>query len=110
MYYCNSVPPLRLKQSPVAAFMIIACVRGFLLNFGVFHATRNALGFPFQVGALSFDWLRESWSTDGLWPSWSLAPSSPPAGARSPHSTRKGLHIQYGRFQSPERPLRAPPA
>lgn len=43
-----SVPPLRLKQNPVAAFMIIACVRGFLLNFGVFHATRNALGFSFQ--------------------------------------------------------------
>jgi len=43
-----SVPPLRLKQNAVAAFMIIACVRGFLLNFGVFHATRAALGFAFK--------------------------------------------------------------
>ena len=29
-----SVPPLRLKRSPLAAFLIIATVRGFLLNFG----------------------------------------------------------------------------
>lgn len=42
-----SVPPLRLKQNAVAAFMIIACVRGFLLNFGVYHATRSAIGFAF---------------------------------------------------------------
>ena len=43
-----SVPPLRLKQYAVPAFMIIATVRGFLLNFGVYHATRAALGLPFQ--------------------------------------------------------------
>lgn len=43
-----SVPPLRLKRNAVAAFMIIATVRGFLLNFGVYHATRAALGLPFQ--------------------------------------------------------------
>jgi len=43
-----SVPPLRLKQFAVPAFMIIACVRGFLLNFGVYHATRAALGLSFQ--------------------------------------------------------------
>lgn len=43
-----SVPPLRLKRSAVAAFMIIATVRGFLLNFGVYHATRAALGLQFQ--------------------------------------------------------------
>ena len=42
-----SVPPLRLKQNAVAAFAIIATVRGFLLNFGVYHATRAALGLPF---------------------------------------------------------------
>jgi hypothetical protein len=39
-----SVPPMRLKRFAVPAFMIIATVRGFLLNFGVFHATRAALG------------------------------------------------------------------
>jgi hypothetical protein len=38
-----SVPPLRLKQYPVPAFVIIATVRGFLLNFGVYYATRAAL-------------------------------------------------------------------
>ena len=43
-----SVPPLRLKRSAVAAFLIIAAVRGFLLNCGVYHATRAALGLPFQ--------------------------------------------------------------
>jgi homogentisate solanesyltransferase len=43
-----SVPPLRLKRSAVAAFSIIATVRGFLLNFGVYYAVRAALGLPFQ--------------------------------------------------------------
>ena len=38
-----SVPPLRLKQFAVPAFLIIATVRGFLLNFGVYYATRAAL-------------------------------------------------------------------
>ncbi|CAI5491822.1 unnamed protein product [Closterium sp. Naga37s-1] len=42
-----SVPPLRLKQYPLPAFLIIATVRGFLLNFGVYYATRAALGLPF---------------------------------------------------------------
>ena len=42
-----SVPPLRLKQYALPAFLIIACVRGFLLNFGVYHATRAAIGLPF---------------------------------------------------------------
>ena len=42
-----SVPPLRLKRYALPAFMIIATVRGFLLNFGVFHATRAALHLPF---------------------------------------------------------------
>ena len=42
-----SVPPLRLKRSAVAAFLIIATVRGLLLNFGVHHATTAAIGLPF---------------------------------------------------------------
>lgn len=42
-----SVPPLRLKKNAVAAFLIIATVRGFLLNFGVYHAVRSALGLQF---------------------------------------------------------------
>lgn len=42
-----SVPPLRLKQSALAAALIIATVRGFLLNFGVFYAARAALGIPY---------------------------------------------------------------
>lgn len=43
-----SVPPLRLKRFAVPAFLIIATVRGFLLNFGVYHATRAALQLPFE--------------------------------------------------------------
>jgi homogentisate solanesyltransferase len=43
-----SVPPLRLKRFAVPAFLIIATVRGLLLNFGVYHATRAALGLTFQ--------------------------------------------------------------
>lgn len=43
-----SVPPLRMKRFPVVAFLIIATVRGFLLNFGVYYATRAALGLSFQ--------------------------------------------------------------
>ena len=37
------------QRFPLPAFMIIATVRGFLLNFGVYHATRAALGLPFVV-------------------------------------------------------------
>ncbi|KAF6150177.1 hypothetical protein GIB67_023132 [Kingdonia uniflora] len=43
-----SVPPFRLKRFPVAAFLIIATVRGFLLNFGVYYATKAALGITFE--------------------------------------------------------------
>ncbi|GLJ04912.1 hypothetical protein SUGI_0006260 [Cryptomeria japonica] len=43
-----SVPPFRMKRFPVAAFLIIATVRGFLLNFGVYYATRAALGLDFR--------------------------------------------------------------
>ncbi|KAI5671721.1 hypothetical protein M9H77_12085 [Catharanthus roseus] len=43
-----SVPPLRLKRHAVVAFLIIATVRGFLLNYGVYYATRAALGLTFE--------------------------------------------------------------
>ncbi|CAO2822094.1 unnamed protein product [Amaranthus hypochondriacus] len=43
-----SVPPFRMKRFPVLAFLTIATVRGFLLNFGVYYATRAALGLPFE--------------------------------------------------------------
>jgi homogentisate solanesyltransferase len=43
-----SVPPIRTKQNPFAAGLTIATVRGFLLNFGVYYAVRNAIGAPFQ--------------------------------------------------------------
>lgn len=46
-----SIPPFRLKQYAVPAFMIIATVRGFLLNFGVYYATRAALGLSFVWNA-----------------------------------------------------------
>mmetsp|Transcript_10505 Transcript_10505/g.27215 ORF Transcript_10505/g.27215 Transcript_10505/m.27215 type:complete len:349 (-) Transcript_10505:98-1144(-) len=44
-----SVPPLRLKQSAIAAALIIATVRGLLLNFGVYYATRSMLRVPFTL-------------------------------------------------------------
>jgi hypothetical protein len=37
-------PALRLKSNAIAAFLIIATVRGLLLNFGVYHATTAAIG------------------------------------------------------------------
>eukprot|EP00798_Chlamydomonas_sp_ICE-L_P026829 gene26829-4424_t len=42
-----SIPPFRLKRFAIPAFMIIACVRGVLLNFGVYYSTRAALGIGF---------------------------------------------------------------
>ena len=42
-----SVPPLRTKQNPFLAGMTIATVRGFLLNFGVYYAVKDAIGAPF---------------------------------------------------------------
>jgi homogentisate solanesyltransferase len=42
-----SVPPIRTKQSPVLAGLTIATVRGFLLNFGVYYAVKDAVGAPF---------------------------------------------------------------
>ncbi len=42
-----SVPPIRTKQNPVLAGLTIATVRGFLLNFGVYFAVKDAIGAPF---------------------------------------------------------------
>merc|ERR1719163_655831 len=46
-----SVPPFQLKRFPVAAGITIATCRGFLLNFGVYYATREALGLSFVWSA-----------------------------------------------------------
>ncbi|PON82410.1 Prenyltransferase [Trema orientale] len=43
-----SAPPFRLKRSPIAALLCIATVRGFILNFGVYYATRAAFGLAFE--------------------------------------------------------------
>ncbi len=43
-----SVPPIRTKRNPIAAGLTIATVRGFLLNFGVYYAVRNAIGATFS--------------------------------------------------------------
>lgn len=43
-----SVPPIRTKQNPIAAGLTIATVRGFLLNFGVYFAVKDAIGAPFS--------------------------------------------------------------
>jgi len=42
-----SIPQTRLKKSAIAAALIIATVRGVLLNFGVYYATRAMLNIPF---------------------------------------------------------------
>jgi len=50
-----SIPPVQLKRFPLAAGLTIATCRGFLLNFGVYHATREALGLAFTWSpAVSF--------------------------------------------------------
>ena len=43
-----SVPPFQFKRMPVVAGSIIAIVRGFLLNFGIYYAVREALAVPFH--------------------------------------------------------------
>jgi homogentisate solanesyltransferase len=43
-----SVPPIRTKRNPLAAGLTIATVRGFLLNFGVYYAVKDAIGAPFD--------------------------------------------------------------
>ena len=47
LLFLPAVSTSRLKRSAVAAFLIIATVRGFLLNFGVYYSTRAALGAGF---------------------------------------------------------------
>lgn len=43
-----SVPPIRTKQNPFLAGLTIATVRGFLLNFGVYYAVKDAIGATFS--------------------------------------------------------------
>lgn len=43
-----SVPPFRTKKNPILAGLTIATVRGFLLNFGVYYAVKDAVGAPFS--------------------------------------------------------------
>jgi homogentisate solanesyltransferase len=43
-----SIPPFRTKRNPLAAGLTIATVRGFLLNFGVYYAVKDAIGAPFS--------------------------------------------------------------
>jgi homogentisate solanesyltransferase len=43
-----SVPPIRTKQNPILAGLTIATVRGFLLNFGVYYAVKDAVGATFS--------------------------------------------------------------
>jgi homogentisate solanesyltransferase len=43
-----SIPPFRTKRNPLAAGLTIATVRGFLLNFGVYYAVKDAIGASFS--------------------------------------------------------------
>jgi homogentisate solanesyltransferase len=43
-----SVPPIRTKRNPILAGLTIATVRGFLLNFGIYYAVKDAIGAPFS--------------------------------------------------------------
>jgi hypothetical protein len=86
-----SIPPLRLKRFPVPAFAIIATVRGFLLNFGVYYATRAALG-------LSFEW------SPAIWYGWALAALQQPSrcthelGAKDVGPGHAAAACMYGRL------------
>mmetsp|Transcript_26431 Transcript_26431/g.43277 ORF Transcript_26431/g.43277 Transcript_26431/m.43277 type:complete len:221 (-) Transcript_26431:85-747(-) len=42
-----SVPPIQTKRNALAAGLTIATVRGFLLNFGIYYAVKDAIGAPF---------------------------------------------------------------
>jgi len=42
-----SVPPFRTRNNPILAGLTIATVRGFLLNFGVYFAVKDAIGAAF---------------------------------------------------------------
>jgi homogentisate solanesyltransferase len=41
--FLYSVPPIRTKRNPLLAGLTIATVRGFLLNFGVYYAVKDAI-------------------------------------------------------------------
>lgn len=43
-----SIPLIRTKKNPVLAGLTIATVRGFLLNFGVYFAVKDAVGAAFS--------------------------------------------------------------
>lgn len=43
-----SIPPIRTKRNPILAGLTIATVRGFLLNFGVYYAVKDAVGAAFN--------------------------------------------------------------
>jgi homogentisate solanesyltransferase len=43
-----SIPPIRTKQNPILAGLTIATVRGFLLNFGIYFAVKDAIDAPFS--------------------------------------------------------------
>lgn len=43
-----SVPPIRTKKNPLLAGLTIAFVRGFLLNFGIYYAVKDAVGVAFN--------------------------------------------------------------
>ena len=74
-----SVPPFQLKRFPLAAGLTIASCRGFLLNFGVYYATREALG----LGALD------------AYPTPSVPPAHPCRAARAPAYLRPHTHWQH---------------
>ena len=92
-----SVPPVQLKRFPLAAGFTIACCRGFLLNFGVYYATREA---------------RPSFQPRGRQPPWPPAtsrahlpsPLSDPDGA--PALDPRIARIRGRRSASPSRGVR----
>uniref|UniRef100_A0A7S4W8A7 Methyltransferase domain-containing protein n=1 Tax=Alexandrium monilatum TaxID=311494 RepID=A0A7S4W8A7_9DINO len=49
-----SVPPFRFRRFPLAALLIISCVRGCMLNFWVYHAVKEVLSLPFQWDPVVF--------------------------------------------------------
>jgi 4-hydroxybenzoate polyprenyltransferase len=46
--FIYSVPPIRTKKNPILAGLTIATVRGFLLNFGIYYAVKDAVGSSFS--------------------------------------------------------------
>jgi homogentisate solanesyltransferase len=60
-----SVPPIRTKQNPILAGLTIATVRGFLLNFGVYYAVKDAIAV---AGTSSLSLLSSSSSSSSSLP------------------------------------------